>query len=209
MKKEETIWDLVKNEKWSILFAFLAVFGIILFFAAALSPENPVQPESSSIVLIEPTQMPTATPTIAPTVTPTTVVIDLSRNLMALPAGSDGSFKAWESVDNITREDSAQYTLKQFYWFDEYGCARLGEYYSVAMGTYYADYIGETLIVELESRTIKVIIGDVKWVGCIDRMYSTDGSILEFIIKDGAINSEELNRLMVGKVLSIRKEYSE
>lgn len=195
-------------ERWSIGVSLLAALAIILFFTAATAKEKPEQPESSSAVSSEPTPTSTAAPTPTPTITPTEVVVDLNRNIMALPTGSTGAFKAWESVDSITRKDSAQYALKQFYRFDSDGCARIGEYYAIAMGTFYAERIGETLIVEMESRTIKIIIGDVKDdKDTVDRMYCrTNGSILEFIIKDGSINSEELNRLMAGKVLSIRKE---
>jgi len=125
---------------------------------------------------------------------------------LPLPSGSDGSFKAMERVEKITREGSKQWHLKQIYTLDEDGFCRIGEYYAVAMGTYYAKYIGQTLEIQFDSRTIKVIIGDVKAdEHTIDKMYcSTNGSIVEFIVKENTITSDELQELFKGKIVSIR-----
>lgn len=126
---------------------------------------------------------------------------------LPLPKDSTGSFKAFERVSSITSESSKQWHLKQIYWIDLDGFARIGEYYVVAIGQFYSNTIGETFIVKLESRTIKIIIGDVKAdEDCIDRMYcKINGSIIEFIVSD-KMTHEKLQILMSGKILSIVKE---
>lgn len=140
-----------------------------------------------------------------PTITPTIAPVNPSKTLL-LPSGSDGTFKAIERVEKITRKDSKQYALRQIYTVDSDGCCRVGIYYAVAMGTYYAKYIGQTLTIELESRTIQVIIGDVKAdEDTIGTMYcKTNKSIVEFIVKEGATDGAKINQLMWGKVISIK-----
>ena len=76
---------------------------------------------------------------------------------------------------------------------DENGCRRYGEYYIVGLGSAYADRIGETFEVELETGVIfRIITGDMK-ADCdtditnrFGECYNYDGeycaNILEFII---------------------------
>lgn len=187
----------------SLILALIAIIAIYGYAKLDYENRKPISSASISETLsITPTTMPSE----QSTVTVESFSSESDINSLLLPGNVTGEFKSYEDFNNITRQDSKQYALKQFYWLDEFGFYRLGEYYAVAMGTYYAEYIGETLIIELEDRTIKVIIGDVKWDGCIDNMYHPDGSILEFVINTDMMNSDQLNEIMAGRILSMRKE---
>lgn len=188
-----------------LLCMVISVYLIIISFMIEPLKKTSADIYSSSIseiISTTPTTMPSQAPVVTVEPLPTQKPIDS----LPLPKNVTGLFKAWEDYNSITREDSKQYALKQFYWVDMDGFCRLGEYYAIAMGTFYAEYIGQTFIIELESRTIKVIVGDVKWKDCIDKRYSTDGSILEFIVNTDMINSDRLNEIMAGKILRIAKE---
>ena len=114
-------------------------------------------------------------------------------DLLDLPKGSDGSFKAWEDKDSITRKDSDQYKLLQLAEPNQYGFMCYDGYYLVAMGTYYAHNIGDRLIVCFENGvSIPVIIGDVKDdKDTVDGMYCKhNASIIEFIIDKTVMKKE-------------------
>ena len=67
------------------------------------------------------------------------------------------------SYKAITDEQSPQYKLQQLATTDENGLRTIDGYYCVAMGSYYAESIGDKLVIELESGCrINVIIGDFK-----------------------------------------------
>lgn len=201
-------------ERWSIGVSLLAALAIILFFTAATATEKPEQPESSSVVSSEPTATPTIAPTPTPTIAPTEVIVDLNRNIMALPTGSTGAFKAIEKITSITDSNSAQYKMKQFYRTDNLGFIRFNNYYVVAVGQYYSNRIGECFRVTFEERTITCMVGDVKRIGdTVDGMYCKEnGSIIEFIINPEVMSADvmfggDLSCLgMGGKVISIEKE---
>lgn len=126
---------------------------------------------------------------------------------LPLPKGSDGSFKAFERMSSITRQSSKQWHLKQIATVDNLGFYRVGNYYCIAIGQFYSTTIGETFTVQFESRTISVIISDVKAnEDCVNRQYcKANGSIIEFIVSD-KMTHEKLQVLMPGKVISIIKE---
>ena len=78
-------------------------------------------------------------------------------------------------------------------WTDEQGCRRYGDYYIVGLGSAYADRIGETFEVELDTGvTFKIITGDMKadcdtdptnrYCPCINYDGEQCANILEFII---------------------------
>lgn len=158
------------------------------------------------------TTVPTLTPTIIPAEQRTSRVEPLaSRGVtisLPLPKSSDGSFKAFERVSSITRQSSKQWKLQQIATTDDEGFRKVGEYYCIAIGQFYSKTIGETFIIKLESRTIKVIISDVKAdKDTVDRMYCrTNGSIIEFVVDETIMTHSKLQELMAGKVLSVTKE---
>lgn len=78
-------------------------------------------------------------------------------------------------------------------WTDEQGCRRYGDYYIVGLGSAYANRIGETFEVELDTGvTFKIITGDMKadcdtdptnrYCPCINYDGEQCANILEFII---------------------------
>jgi hypothetical protein len=116
-----------------------------------------------------------------------------------------GGFKAYERVDKITRKDSKQYALKQLYWVDSDGFCRFNEMYVVAMGSKYGQRIGQMFTIEMESRTIKAVLGDVKRDSdVIDGKCKTNGSIIEFIVSD--MDGDRLQEIMQGEIIRIEEE---
>ena len=83
--------------------------------------------------------------------------------------------------------------MQQLAWTDELGCRRYGDYYIVGLGSAYADRIGETFEIELDTGFVfQIITGDMKADIHTDStnryapMVNYDGldsaNILEFIV---------------------------
>ena len=103
-------------------------------------------------------------------------------------------FKTYMDYRCITDKTSAQYELQQFAWTDEDGFRRIGDNYIVAMGTYYAENVGDRFRITLDTdNEITVIIGDIKQDAHTDyfNQYTPiydengiffSGNVLEFIV---------------------------
>lgn len=103
-------------------------------------------------------------------------------------------FKTYMDYRCITDETSAQYELQQFAWTDEEGFRRIGDDYIVAMGTYYAENVGDRFKIILDTdNEITVIIGDIKqdvhtdYFNQYTPIYDENGiffsgNVLEFIV---------------------------
>lgn len=103
-------------------------------------------------------------------------------------------FKTYMDYRCITDKTSAQYELQQFAWTDEDGFRRIDNDYIVAMGTYYAENVGDRFKVTLDTdNEITVIIGDIKqdihtdYFNQYTPVYDEDGiffsgNVLEFIV---------------------------
>lgn len=103
-------------------------------------------------------------------------------------------FKTYMDYRCITDKTSAQYELQQFAWTDEDGFRRIGDDYIVAMGTYYAENVGDKFKITLDTdNEITVIIGDIKQDAHTDyfNQYTPiydengiffSGNVLEFIV---------------------------
>ncbi len=105
-------------------------------------------------------------------------------DLMELPSEADGQFKSYMDYRKITDKTSKQYALQQLCTTDEYGFRRFNDFYVVAVGTGYADRIGQELIVTLSSGVIfTAIVGDLKQDRHTDytNRYTANGNIVEFI----------------------------
>ena len=83
--------------------------------------------------------------------------------------------------------------MQKLAYTDELGCRRYGDYYIVGLGSAYADRIGETFEVELETGVVfKIITGDMKpdddtdVTNRFEACYNYDGkycaNVLEFIM---------------------------
>lgn len=118
----------------------------------------------------------------------------------ALTVCSNNTKKTWMPYTAITSQSSKQWHLRKLSYSDENGFRRFNEYYLVAMGTFYAKYIGQTFEITFEDgQTIKVMIGDVKSNAHTDATgcYAQDGSVLEFIVdKDKMGKDEFYNEVM-------------
>lgn len=116
----------------------------------------------------------------------------LIYEVMQLPTDTDGRKKTLLRHHLIRRKTSDQYKLQQHAWTDEFGFRRYKEFYMIALGTYYVDYIGQRFNITFEDGSkVKAVVGDVKWDDGTDakRQYHLcDGSIVEFIIDESVIN---------------------
>ena len=106
----------------------------------------------------------------------------------------NSEFKTYMDYRCITDKPSAQYELQQFAWTDEDGFRRIGDDYIVAMGTYYAENVGDRFRITLDTdNEITVIIGDIKqdihtdYFNQYTPIYDENGiffsgNVLEFIV---------------------------
>lgn len=75
----------------------------------------------------------------------------------------DTSFKAYMDWHCITNTRSDQYNLQLECWTDDQGLRRHGDDYVIALGTFYADRIGERYKITLDSGvTFTATVGDFK-----------------------------------------------
>ena len=99
-----------------------------------------------------------------------------------------GSFKSYMSFRAITNKRSPQYKLQYSgkCWTDEYGMRRSGDDYVIAVGTYYASYVGQRLLVTMTNGTqFMATVGDFKSNAHTNstRQYNArDKSVVEFIV---------------------------
>lgn len=95
-------------------------------------------------------------------------------------------FKTYMYASAITNTASAQYQLISRAYVGDYGIMMVDGCYLVAMGTAYANYIGQRYQVTFETgQVINVIIGDVKQDIHTDQYNSAgaaNGDLLEFIV---------------------------
>lgn len=103
-------------------------------------------------------------------------------------------FKTYMDYRCITDKTSAQYELQQFAWTDEDGFRRIGDDYIVAMGTYYAENVGDRFKITLDTdNEITITIGDIKQDIHTDYFHQYtpiydengiffSGNVLEFIV---------------------------
>lgn len=85
----------------------------------------------------------------------------------------------------ITAPSSIQYALQQDATTDEYGFRRYGDYYMIALGTYYTGYeCGKVFRITLDTGvSFEAITGDVKAdVHTDSKNQHRDGNIVEFIV---------------------------
>lgn len=102
--------------------------------------------------------------------------------------------KRYEHETAITAVNSAQYKLLLQSYTGDYGIKMVDGYYLVAMGTAYADYIGEKIEITFETgEVINVMIGDFKSDAHTDSNRAnmlSDGNMLEFIVDPSQMPSE-------------------
>jgi len=106
-----------------------------------------------------------------------------------VPSAETG-FKAYMGYKAITNRSSTQWKLQQDAVTDENGFRRLGSYYMVAMGTFYAPQCGRVFEVTLENGTVfQCVVGDVKSDMHTDSLHQhRNGNVIEFIVDTNKIS---------------------
>ena len=109
---------------------------------------------------------------------------------MEIPWG-DCSNMMYMDFRTLTDTTSAQYELQQYAWTDSQGFRRYGDYYMVAMGTYYG-YVGDTFRITTDrGNCYDVILGDCKGIDALSydgyrSWYHVAGdyriNVIEFIV---------------------------
>lgn len=105
---------------------------------------------------------------------------------------ANNGFKSYMDYRTITCPSSQQYAMQQEAWTDELGLRRYGDYYMVALGTFYAKGCGETFRITLDSGfAFDVITGDIKDDKHTDEKHQhRNGVIVEFIVDSKAISKK-------------------
>lgn len=115
---------------------------------------------------------------------------------LSVPAG-DTSFKSYMDYRAITNKKSPQYKLQNDCWTDENGLRRCGDDYVIAVGSYYADYVGERLDIILASgETFTAVVGDFKADSHTDdthrytAMSNGGKNVIEFVVDVSSLDAK-------------------
>lgn len=99
------------------------------------------------------------------------------------------SFKSYMDYRTITNKSSAQYKLQQECVTDNHGLRRYGDDYVVALGTFYADGIGDRYKITLANETcFYAVVGDFKADAHTDSLHQYTPTedvgkcVIEFIV---------------------------
>lgn len=128
-------------------------------------------------------------------VTPMTMMAVFTES-MSVPDGNT-SFKSYMDYKCITDRNSPQYKLQGECWTDKNGLRRFGDDYVIAVGSYYAESVGERLEITLDSgEEFTAVVGDFKADSHTDsthRYYPmSDGNknVIEFIVDTGSLDKK-------------------
>lgn len=111
---------------------------------------------------------------------------------MEIP-GVKTSRKVYMDYRTITAKSSKQWKLQQEATTDELGFRRYGDYYMVAMGTYYTGYeCGKVFRITLENGSeFLVVTGDIKSDVHTDAKHQhRKGNVIEFIVDTDVISQD-------------------
>lgn len=140
----------------------------------------------------------------------------------SIPDG-DTSFKTYMDYRCITNTRSMQYKLQTKAWTDDEGLRRINDDYIVALGTFYAEHIGDRVKITLDTgEEFTATVGDFKancHTDATNRYTSmTNGckNVVEFIVDTKSMNSKP-RRMgdisycygMKGNITSIERIYNE
>lgn len=112
----------------------------------------------------------------------------ISKGIIKSVPNTNTNMKTYMDYKKIANKSSAQYKLQKRddIYTDEEGFRRIGDYFVVAVGTYYTSVVGTQLEIELSTgRTFKAIVGDIKdnrHTDKMNRQHNIDGSVLEFLV---------------------------
>lgn len=101
----------------------------------------------------------------------------------------DTSFKSYMDYRTITCRVSTQYKMQQEAYTDELGLRKIGDYYCVALGTYYSPNCGKRFHITTDTgNEFNVIVSDIKNDIHTDEtnryvpMSNDSGNVLEFVV---------------------------
>lgn len=98
----------------------------------------------------------------------------------------NSSFKAYMSYKTITNKSSNQWKLQQTAYTDGLGLRKVGEYYCVALGSYYGTEIGTKYIIKLDTGVqFGAILSDCKMdihTDSTNRYVPQNGNVVEFLV---------------------------
>ena len=179
--------ELQQNQAVSCLIIVVTILCFVAY-PRVITKKNATLHAPVPTVTMSPSPSPSPSPIVFPTFIPEPGYKLVSR---ALPPGILGIEKLYMPYDSITRLGSAQLELQEYAYTDDKGFRRVGRRYMIALGTYYADYIGQLFIITFSDGTIiECIIGDVKADIHTDKTHRYSGSdnIVEFIIDLDVLN---------------------
>lgn len=106
----------------------------------------------------------------------------------------DTDFKAYMDYKAITNTRSPQYALQKEAYTDKNGLRKVGDYYCVALGSYYGSEIGQCYLITLDTGdSFKAILADFKADGDTDDahqyhpMSDGAGNVVEFVVDTQAL----------------------
>lgn len=197
--------------------ALVLIMASMLLFLLPIFGRTAVEGPQS--VVIADTQPPQPTATIPEDTGTLTLALENGQlELAADPlsfeipdAGTD--FKALMDYRSIKDKASRQWQLQQGAWTDEQGFRRYGDYYMIALGTYYAEECGRLFRISFEDGgVIDAVVGDIKADADTDALHQhRNGNVVEFIVDTTAISRDCLvmgdmswaGELFRGRVASI------
>lgn len=163
-------------------------------------------------------------PSVEDTDIPKAESADLSQiqsNVPNTEKGCKSDMKTYMGYTAITCQSSDQYKLqKKAYTDKKSGIRMVDDYYLIAVGTYYADHIGEKLIVTMESgKQIPCMVGEFKSDRHTDKThryhvggyengiyYEADGSVIEFVVDTDIYKPKKKPKKFDGRIYAIHKE---
>lgn len=197
-KKTRTRRDIhARGEAGKVTFdLFLAAYATVCVIAGAGMADGLLSAIKETGTVEEVIQAEAQT-TQAAQVTSTTTTEEAEG--MDVPSG-DTAFKSYMSYKAITNTDSYQYKLQKRCWTDANGLRRYKTFYVVALGSYYAEYIGQTFHIKTtDGNEFDCVIGDFKADRHTDSLHQytpmdpQDGSavrkcVVEFVVDTGMLD---------------------
>lgn len=150
-------------------------------------------------------------------------VADLSKIEQNVPnweCGCKSATKTHMSYRAITSKCSPQYKLQQSAFTSDCGIRMIGNRYMVAVGTHYADKVGQEItVIMCSGEQIQCVVGDFKADSHTDeshryhvggyengKYYAGDGSVIEFIVDTSTYSTEKIPNEFDGAIWAIRAE---
>lgn len=109
--------------------------------------------------------------------------------VFAVPTEVNTDFKSYMDYRCITDTSSPQYKLQRECITDDNGLRKKGDYYIIAVGTYYSETVGDCFEITLDSgESFLAMVGDIKDDSHTDRlnryrpMSNGRGNVVEFVV---------------------------